>query len=490
MPSPDPCQFTITIKGDIKNDDDMQCLYSTSNAVSLLPIRRIISHDGILKELIITLNKLRPLPDSALFRVKGLTLDFRTDLVAEYNTVPGMKVVGTIVLNSEFKSNYSTMKRGQRVFLFPFSSCLIQSPTNVCNNCRHLSSVEKELWNDPITTYELYRKYSCMKMWVYGKTIDGGLQDFIRVPAPLKLLIVVPKLISLHDCCLLLEVAVPFLAYCKDFLCKLSPPFGNVMVILNDFKSEINDCLLVLRHLVLNEKFFTFTDISILTTTTLSRQSYQNQFRHVLLFDTSQQALDVSISLKNFSFEPISFSITIFQKIDQMLPKIPPRTNISYIKLTYKDIYLMRSLLETLEDMNGQVSDAFTEPFSWSPDLTTITSFQGWDEKNTSKSHEYTIPPASPEEYRGDGDFEIGQPNNSEDRENIRGENNKMRPRWLKSDYTFHLRPNDSCEHEEDCRCVLADIINQLKSRSFLAQRVHLKNHPAKKTILNAFVFS
>lgn len=486
-----PCQYTITIKGHSRKDHESGSLYATASAVSLLPIRRVKSHGSGLRETIITLDKLRPLPGSALLRIKGICLDFSSDLVAGNDIVPGMKAVGTITLNTEQETGSPSMQRGQRVFLFPYSTCLIQNSRITCKNCSYVASVLALLANDKDALYELYRDHPCLGAWVYGKTLDGGLQDFIRVPAPLKLLVVPPKLVSLHDCCLLLDTAVPFLAYCKDYLCKLNTPRGKVVVILNDSRKEANDCLLVLRHLVLNDELFTFTDMNILTTTPEIRKSYANLFQHVFLLNSSQEALDVASSFRFSSFNSIGSSITIFETFEQRLPKIPESLRVARMKMSYKDKILMEYLLETLNDMNSEVSQCSVEPIGWSPDLTLEASLHSLKlvSRNSHDGEMRLAPLDTSANFANSIGSPISQADSWEDSKKDNFDHGRMHPRWLHCDYTFHLRPNDSCEHEHKCRCVLTSIINQLRSQAFAVKRVYLKNYPAQKSALNAFVF-
>lgn len=490
------CSYTITIKEMTVSDFERRCLYSTANAVSLLPIRRVSTKVGQLQETLILLRELQPQPLTALLRIKHVAIDFCIDLNVDKGCVPGQKFIGKISINTESKCSTTSMTRGQRVFVYPHSTCLIQNYQKACENCCHISSVSERTEHDRRTLYELHKKYPCLKEWVYGKTIHGGLQDYIRVPHPLQQLIPVPELVSLHDCCFLLDVATPFLAYCKEILCAMPEFASKVLVILNDVSKEANDCLLVIRHLLLDEQFFTFTDVQTLLTHPEVKLSYTNRFRHVFVLAAGQQAFETGLAFQHASIDSVDMQPTISIVASQSAEEltIPHSIEIRKIVISYKDKFLLETLLETISDMNYATINRLSKRLTWGSN-SSIGTAGHIDEFGDSLFLENIVllsNLSSPMEGRSEskpGSPKFSMHTTSDDSIGKRGQSKKV-VRWLLCDYSFLLGLDDLCEQDYESRCMLTNAINRLRAEGFASKRVFFTNTQSNNASLNAFIFS
>lgn len=227
--------------------------------VSLLPIRRVRTRDETLREGLILLHRLQPLSRTAVVRIKHIGVDFTQDLKPRPGVMPCLKMLGKLTVSTELPT-HPAFKDGQRVVVFPYSTCAMQDAKEPCANCRRAPAVGNAP-SDRAALYALHREHVCLKEWVYGRTIDGALQDFVCVAHPMQQLLAVAALVSLHDCLFLFDVALPFFVLCQDVL---SGSDSNVLVVLHDAHKKRNDCLLVLRCLGLGAEKFTFTNMDAL----------------------------------------------------------------------------------------------------------------------------------------------------------------------------------------------------------------------------------
>lgn len=492
------CNYTITIKEMTVCDFEHRCLYSTANAVSLLPIRRVSTKVGQLQETIISLRELQPLPLTALIRIKHVALDFCLDFNVEKGCVPGQRFIGKISINTESKCAETNMPRGQRVFVYPYSTCLIQNIPELCKNCCHISSIPDHSENHRKDLYELHKNFPCLKKWVYGKTIHGGLQDYIRIPHPLQQLIPVPELVSLHDCCFLLDVATPFLAYCKDILSALPDFASKVLIILNDVNKEANDCLLVIQHLLLNQHYFTFTDMQTLFKHPEIKASYTGQFRHIFVLAVGQQAFEAGLTFQDTSADsaesPSTISIMASQSAEKLL--IPDSIEVKKICISYKDRFLLETLLETISDMNKATIDRLSKRSAWCLNSSINSAGGYFDELTDSLFLENVVllsNLSSPREVKSESKH--GSPKfsiHTTSEESIvgrKGQNKKV-VRWLLCDYSFSLGLDDLCDQDYESRCMLTKAINRLRAEGFAPKRVFFTNTQRNNASLNAFIFS
>lgn len=486
------CNYTITIKERTVSDPERRCLYSTANAVSLLPIRRVSTKVGQLQETIILLRELQPHPLTALIRIKHVAVNFSADFNNEKGCVPGQRFIGRISINTEPESSKTTMARGQRVFVYPYSTCLIQNFSKPCMNCRHRASIPDVPEDDRKALYEIHRDFPCLIDWLHGKTIHGGLQDYIRVPHPLKQLIPIPELVSLHDCCFLLDVATPFLVYCKEILCAMPDFSSKVIVILNDVSKEVNDCLLILRHLLLDEHLFSFTDMQIISAHPEIMKSYTSQFSHIFVFAAGQQAFETGLIIRDACADS-RVTISIMAQSSEHL-EVPDSIQVQKVSISFKDKFLLETLLETISEMNNVTGNSLAKRYTWCSNSSIGT------EENT---HEYggdlilddiDIVPHLSLPMEALSESKLGCPkfsvHSTSDNSFTNKSPSKKVIRWLQCDYSFLLGLDDLCEQDLENPCILTRAINRLRAEGFGPKRVFFTNTQSNNAILNAFVFS
>lgn len=482
------CKYNVTLKQSTVYDYRDHCLYISDSLVSLLPIRRTTNKLGQLQESIIHLTELQPRPHSALLRIKHVALNFTRDFSASPGCVPGLNMIGRVVLNNETTDPKLCGADARRVFVFPYTNCIIQDSTPLCANCSKVTTLSNHIDNDEYAQYDVHRKYPCLRNLVYGKTIDGGLQDFLRVPHPLKQLIAVPKQVSLHDCCFLMDVALPFMVYCKEILSKSTRKNSKVLVFLNDCEMEVNDCLLVIRHLDLHDHLFTFTDLKTLNSNSSLKDSYKNEFNNVLLIAAGQHAFGLSLAFKepNLTLTLDVSPIAIFESPGEQHISIPLGLNVQRIVMSYKDKFHMERLLETLSGMSGSATTGSVSSGNSSIETShkQDISIQFFSSNGTKVPSTFPVSRETAETSPRSSSETADETGSKKSRES------KRLVRWLQCDHDFLLGSEDLTDFETVGDRLLTSTINRLIMNDFRPRRVFFTNSKAKNATLNAFVFT
>lgn len=428
-----------------------------STSVNLLPIRRLLHSSSRLKESVIHLNRLVASPDhDALLRVRHVAVNYSRDFRG-HGVVPGSRIIAKTT-----QPNNTDFLPSDKLFIFPVSACWIHSPDDPCQNCLFLLHTD-------FSRYESHKRFPCLRDFVYGHTIDGGLQDYIKVPKPQLSLLKVPPLVSLHDCCFLTDISLPFYSYCKDHLLGMlaKEPQARVLVILNDATREANDCLLVINHLDLEHLFVTFVDMERLRKNpALVRNDYANEFHHVLVFapgaDAIKAALAMSINTKLASTK-LRYSVALFgANADARLSRMPEDKTIYRVTLTYKDKFLMEELISTLSTFSNS-STKSKKPLR-SMSMGTLSSSDLVTEEDVTKK-----------KLRFKKEAEVvKQP--------------RTHISWLFCDEDYKL----CTEEENECpsRCHSTADINRLLRQGCQTRRVFYTNRPACQRKMNAFIFA
>lgn len=449
-----------------------------SHDVERLPIRRVLHKSGTLKELVIHLNELQDSSnESALLRVKHVAVDLTRDIVGTRpGTVPGLRIVAKLAHETPLKLSLSTILPSEKLFVFPVSACWIQSPHDPCTNCL-------KLLNNDFDAYKSHTSFPCLRDLTYGFTLDGGLQDYIRVPRPHLSLIKIPPLVSVHDCCFLLDIALPFYSFCKDNLLRMlqQDPQARVLVILNDSAREANDCLLVINHLDLEHLFVTFVDMDKLRKNpSLVSGVYANEFHHVLVFapgsDAVEAALAVSVHTKLASTK-LRYSIALFGanadlKLDAS--KIPEDKTVYRVKLSYKDKFLMEELIDTLAGFNASTSTKKPLRSMSMGTLSSSDSIPSSELISTSENEEVTK-----KKLRFKKETEVVAPPKL----------SRTHISWLYCDDDYKL-----CTGEDGgclpSRCQSTSDINRLLRRKVQTRRVFYTHRPSCHVKKNVFIFA
>lgn len=455
--------FTFAISEKPIADLETHTLYSATSAVNSLPLRRVLTSQGTLRELVILLNDLRPESDATLIRVKHVAVDFTRDFRGRPGVVPGLRIVGKLSAKVQHADRLRSFELQEKVFVFPHLACWIQGTDLPCNNCIALAALD-------ISHYSSHKKYPCTGHWVYGVTIDGGLQDYMRIPQALHTLIKIPPSVSLHDCCFLLDVALPFYTYCQDVLCDILEvaPNGRVLVILDDSRRDANDCLLVIHLLQLNHQLLTFTDMRKLLDSQLA-DTYEGKFDHVLVFSQRPGAVDAAKRAGvSTGLESTKSRYTIALYGDHKSFVLPDRT-VHKVQLTYKDKFLMQELLSTLSDINRNrtgkqmvpsENDDFEMQTSLASETHSVISLDARKRRILFKNEDEVVP--APE---------------------------RTHVSWLHCDEDFRLCSDDHCDHAMSKRCQSTSSINSMLLDKNKVRRVFYTNRPASHVKINAFIF-
>lgn len=467
--------FTPTISENPVNDLHTHTLYLTTSAVNLLPIRRRLT-SGKLKELVILPSELSSASNVLVLRVKHVALDFSTDFTAN-QIVPGSRVIGKMS-SGDKRLGFS---RHDKLMVFPYLTCWIQSASDPCANCTAAMAHD-------ISTYSTHKLYPCTRNWQYGKTLDGGLQDYMRVPQPLHSVFKVPPGVSLHDCCFLFDIALPFYAYCRDVLLALlqQAPDSRILVILSDSSREANDCLLVIQHLRLDHLLITFTDMKKLNTTPGLLTAYTNKFHHVLVFAPGQESITTALALgiaTGLETTKSRHTIALFGDNVGRIHSQPLDRTVYRVNLSYKDKLLMEELVHTLAELNTSNGDSHP----------TITHMQSLDSAETGTNHstlsehiadisdlysEWSTSRAKKKlRFKGDTEVVASRPPT---RDHIS---------WLHCDRDFRLCLDDHCDHDTLKRCHSTNVVNRLLLGKTDLHRVFYTNRPASHVKINAFIF-
>lgn len=416
-------------------------LYVTKSDISWLPLRRTLRRPAELRESVIHLGDLLA-KNRLLLRVKHVALDFSQDFAGPSSVVPGTRIIAKV--SSKYQAQAMQTSK-DRLLVFPVSTCWLQD-RDLCAGCAATNSASR----DETLTYEHHRLNPCERPLTYGANIDGGLQDYLCVPEPAHSLVQIPRNVSLHDGCFLLDIALPFFAFCHDVLCGLlaKAPGSRVLVLLNDAQKEANDCLLVIQRLQLNQLIFTLSDVP---RAEQMAATYVNKFHHVLVFSRHFKAVALAQALgiaTGLELTRRQHTLTVFTSAP--LPQLTDRS-VSRVKLTFKDRFLLEELLDELATMNKHSAEPKNSDASIKTAYSELTG--SLNSTQTAESGE-----------------------------------SKKHVQWLECDADFRLCQDDNCLDETAGKCRLTADINKMLAANCQLRRVFFSHHPASHVKLNAFI--
>lgn len=240
-----------------------------------LPIKKVYDHRlNKVKEVTKLPKEFKLNNDEVLFKIKLVGMNYCRDFESlkslPNDIVPGNKIVGKVhSCNENFNYEYFDEISNNKYIIFPYSNCAQQNIT-LCANCQK------------------NQQLPCLRKLEYGLTLDGGLQDFIKIPNFNQIAIKVPHNISSHDVMFLLDIALPFYVCIKNYFGPRIDQFnGNnkALVILNDCEAELNDILLVMKLVNLNEQAVDILDVAAIKSfSEQDRQQYHFKYEHVFVF--------------------------------------------------------------------------------------------------------------------------------------------------------------------------------------------------------------
>ncbi|GEQ66951.1 hypothetical protein JCM33374_g614 [Metschnikowia sp. JCM 33374] len=467
--------------------------YVTKREVDLLPLRRVLVNRRRLRDSVILLNDISPQSMSVLLRIKHVALDFTSDFDGDCGIVPGARFVGRIPSSQIVASGDNKYHPKDKLMVFPYSTCWIQNSTHMCQNC--LSAISSDLG-----AYETHRRSPCSHNLVYGKSLNGGLQDYVRVPLPSHSLVKVPESVSVHDCCFLFDVALPFLSFAVNVLAPLmrQGPTGRILIILDDTRKEANDCLLVIRHLQLDHSLFTFTDTRVLKEKPELTEKYNSKFQHVLVFASSAHAINKAVEFGGHASVAglISRStLALFRNQDQII-SCPDYRKIYRYTLSYKDKFLLEQLLATLASLSAEDQASDTPPAPQSFEVRSKTAASSGLSLNSGLNYSTESVACSLNSSATQPSSKTPSIQNSVEKISHRFAREPRSPdagrrhvSWLHCDQDLRLCSDDNCVHELSSRCHQTKNINEMLSGNCQLRRVFYTHRSACHVKLNAFIF-
>lgn len=268
--------------------------------------------------------------------------------------VPGNKIVAR--LHQCANPNVSPGK----YLIFPYSNCLLQNSPVVCDNCQFLKDTGTNHLN--YRTLQCHQDYQCLYNWEYGLTLDGGLQDYIKVKSPESSLIKVPDTISLHDCCFLLDLALPLYSFLKE----IDPSTiqdQTFLIVLNDTTKESNDILIILKHFQISRNQVVLVDSPSLETLDSAERKtrFKGNYNYCLLFNVSRIAVETGRLAVSTGLEATKsrYHMVLFDQyspqsfiVNRNLEKHNPDITIHHCHLSFKDRLNAVELINIISQLN------------------------------------------------------------------------------------------------------------------------------------------
>lgn len=350
--------------------------YPSPEPVWLLPTKVILDgHSERLHEVIKLPHEVEvgPNADELLLKIKLIGVNYEKDIVPlryqvsrnkQSPVVPFNKIIGKIQVLLKHP-NCSSLKFLSKYVVFPYSNCNIQQ-VEPCENCRQLTKVV--LTRD---TMDMFYSYPCLRNLEYGITIDGGLQDYLKIRRPSQSLLEIPSNVSLHDSCFMLEIMLPFYIFMVTLFLKYGyeQASNRIMIILNDSKTETNDVLIVLKQLNIDRKSVVIMDpTNINQLSNKEKSSLHKKFEFVLCFNFSSTALDFTeycIASVGLPSSKSRFHVVWFDQYAPLearkLQKISEALvdkSYHHIRVGHKDLIHAQDLLYMLSSLNVQKRSA------------------------------------------------------------------------------------------------------------------------------------
>ncbi|EMG47842.1 hypothetical protein SBY92_005037 [Candida maltosa Xu316] len=167
-----------------------------------------------------------------------------------------------------------------------------------------------------------------------GENIHGGLQDTLQVSK--RLLIPIPGNVSLHDVCFVFDILLPFFKYSQY----IKPE--KTIIILNDVEKEMNEVLIVLRHLNIQSNKIVLVDGNSIDDKYLGKFDVVYCFNNKLLNLAKKYCVSTGLESTKSNF--LVFSTTPIHGMSD-------RTN-RVMRLTYDDKPLCLTVLRILSVLN------------------------------------------------------------------------------------------------------------------------------------------
>lgn len=296
------------------------------------------------------------------------------------NVVPGNKIIGRIASALRHPQAAPYANSAHRYLVFPYSNCVIQrTRTAYCANCAQVADAGVASLTP--ASYSAHARHPCLDALEYGLSIDGGLQDYVRIKAPAQSLVRIPDNISLHDCCFALETALLVFLFVKHNVLE-----GKILVVLTELSRELNDVLLVLKHLRVDQAQVTILDVQKVRdiAALADAANYRAKFNHALLVDVSDDSVafaDGAVISTGLESTKLRYNMVFFDQYnpDSMAKNASlhlRRTDrtVHHFKLSFKDRLHAEELLQVIADLNLRLKEETALNGENRPSVTSIES--------------------------------------------------------------------------------------------------------------------
>ncbi|CAK7897137.1 hypothetical protein CAAN1_27S00474 [[Candida] anglica] len=304
----------------------------------------------------------------AILKIKMAGISFNRDFeLFKLSNFPGRQVVpGNKIVGRLQQCSDPSMSSG-KYLLFPYSNCLSQRSPQPCENCTKLKRDGLEELSS--LTYRAHSDFPCLYTWEYGLSLDGGLQDFVKIRSPRSSLIRVGNAISLHDCCFLMDLALPLFSYFRDIFDgyggngAVPSSSSKLLIVLNDTEKEANDILVVLKHFQVTPSRVKIVDSALLSKLTESdkRVAYKSKFNHAFVFNVSDAAVELATLSVSTGLQSTRsrYSVVLFDQYNphsllknKDLDKQFPDFTVQHFRMSYKDRLNAEEIIDVISQMN------------------------------------------------------------------------------------------------------------------------------------------
>lgn len=234
-----------------------QEMISVNNA--LLPIKRLYDpHTNKMKQIYVFPKDISDTEQNSKrltikIKMTGITYtqDFHQEALRP--VVPGRSIIGKIEYCPSGLSELFKIRKGRKYLVYPYSTCQLEN---------------------------LHSNKDCNCEIMYGRDIDGGMQDCISVP--FQLVIPIPNNVSLHDVCFIWDIIMPFYIQTMTMHESIKKSNRKIMIILNDKKKQINEILIVLNYFHIPQTSVVFMDND---SKKFNFREFEEQFDTIFCFD-------------------------------------------------------------------------------------------------------------------------------------------------------------------------------------------------------------
>jgi hypothetical protein len=353
--------------------------------VTTLPTKRLFDPKSRkLREVTKLPKELEMAENEVILRVRMVGINFQTDLKYDSrkdnihddeplpkSIVPCGRIIGKVVSNYDDQTS--------KYVVFPYSNCITQNitPQAICHNCQYRKNHLVTKLSSSSYTY--YKQYPCTLNLTYGYTLDGGLQDYMKIRNPKESLLKIPNNMSIHDCCFFMDIMLPFYSFLKDNFEvekdekdeKSDNPTNNtdndssllvagkVLIILNSISKDVNEVLIVIKHFKLDQRNINFIDEKKLDKLSENdRMNYQGIFSQVFVFKVTEKMVkfadfcSISSGLESTKsrYNIVFFDDNSFN--NKYLNRYHNDKTYHQYKLSYKDKLNAEDLLSIVSNLN------------------------------------------------------------------------------------------------------------------------------------------